>query len=135
MVYNKYDSSSDDENQKLLFDLRQSWANGIDSYMKIMRTYKLAYNLKGWHDILIFMSPSVFSRVKRNRNQTFKEYKELKNKVNEIINKYKNTYLGKDREPEGMEKITNVLSEMEFFLGEVIESNNMYGTKINESVI
>jgi len=131
--HNQY--TVDDSEQKLLFDLRQSWANTIDYYSKMLRYYKLTYNLKGWYDTLIFMMPPIFSRIKKNKMQTIKDFKKIVSDVDNVTNQYERTYLGKDRKPEGMNKIIEALSEMELFLEEIIEKNNMYGTSTTESII
>jgi nitrate reductase alpha subunit len=122
--------------QKLLFDLRQSWAVCMDKYSKTIMYYKLVKrDYQKWYETMILMTPLIFSRIRKHKRETLEEFKNLKEETKQTIIKYKATYLGQNKNEEGTENLTEALLNLELFLGRVTEKNNMYGTAIRESVI
>lgn len=121
-----YDSGTPE--QVLAFDLRQTYAKILSIYMLEILAAKQSGNYQNWFKNMQLMYPVVMSRCKKKQKETIERYREIEIKVVTLLNKNKQTYLGRDRDPNKVGEIERGLMEVEFFLLSQMEKNNMFGT-------
>jgi len=132
---NYRDSNSDyDVDQKLMYDLRMTWAWTMHRADQMIMMYKIQNDYYSWYNMMVKMWPKVLGRVKKKYKQTKEDFETLKKETKDVLTKYESVYLRKKITNEGVEMITDALNRLELFIERVKERNNMYGTAIAESV-
>lgn len=124
----------DGPEQKLMYDLRMTWAWVMHRYDQMLTYQKLNNDYYGWYNTMVKMWPKVLGRVKKKYRETKNNFEELKVETKKILIENESTYTRKNITAEGSEKITDALNKMELFIERVKERNNMYGTAISENV-
>jgi hypothetical protein len=119
-------SSTETESKDLVWDLRQIYANKIVGItleqIKVARTDS---NFQEWFRLL-----TRDLRVETNHKMTSKErikVNEQIEKVKSVIQRYEQTYTGKDKNAVGYQKIDNELCILEMIFWDAMEQHNMLG--------
>lgn len=133
-MVNEQDYQGFDTDQKLMYDLRMTWAWTMHRYDQMIFFYKAKNDFFGWYNTMIKMWPKVLGRVKKKKRITMEKFEEIKDETKQVLNEHTATYLNRKPTTEGIEKLTEALNNMELFLELIKERNNMYGTAISESV-
>ena len=120
------DKPYDEEGKDLVWDLRQIYAQDIlKPTLTAIKIARLNSNFVDWFKLL-----RRDLRVEINHKMNKEERISIKKKIDEIkmiISKNENSFLGKDKDAVGFQKIDDSLCELEMMMWNVMEEHNMLG--------
>lgn len=134
MAYNNNYQNEDDSN-KLAYDLRQSYAMIVGEHLADVANNRKANKLNSWYESLLDLKVIINHKVKDNTKLVNEKeilfndmFKEMRNKLVKLANKYPDTWTGKNINSNHFHEIRELLFEMEEFLMENMEMSSMFGT-------
>jgi len=109
------------------YDLRVFYAIVIGRKMLRVQEATEKKDYQVWHDTLISMYPIVYARIDTNRAEVKEKYAALIKKLNTILNKYRDVYLRKEFDENGINEIESVLLELQHFIFRLMHIFDHFG--------
>jgi hypothetical protein len=126
MAWNRTYDSTDEEANKLIYDLRQIYAHTIlGKTFETLKVARATENFPVWFRIL-----KRDLRTEISFKLTDDELKELNEKIEqtkEVLYKHSNTYLGKNQQADEYEIIEEALCQLETHMLRLMEEHKMFG--------
>lgn len=130
-------SSSNTDQAKLAYDLRQIYAKLVGEHLVDVAISRKSKNYPAYFEALEDLYITTFHNFKtKKRNKKTKKplvtYKTLKEDFIKIANKYSDVYLGKSQDAEQLGKIKTALNNIELYLWKKMKDAKMIGVKDSE---
>ena len=122
--YSNYNNSED--NNELMYDLRQTYAKLLDEILTRIANSRMTKSYSQWFEALDDLHTEISQKLKKP--EKIKYEKELKRCV-DILNKHPMEYNKKSTEVQGVFEIKSALKTLEMWLKEMMEKHKTYGAK------
>jgi len=134
--------------QELAYDLRQKYAEIVGKHLELVAEARISKNYPSYFDSLedlftvvkhkfrpksskknqrVYENSFFEDKKKKDNRSDLKKYKEIRQKAIDISHKYKEEFLGKNVDPNGVAEVEKALRAMEEFLYYVMDKANMFG--------
>lgn len=121
-------SDSQEEDIKFLYDLRQRRAKVIGDQIDLIAVLSRTEMYYEYYKAICFLH----NISKHAYNYKEEDFNKLNKAVLEATQKYRTTWVGDDRKPEGSYNISSRLNELLAFVMNNIEESGLFGTSAEE---
>lgn len=119
-------SNYEEDSKELAYDLRMKYAEIVGSILEEIAFARKEKRFEDWFNWLDDLHTEINQKL--NKAERI-EYKQILSKTINVLNKYSPIYLGKSKDPEGMDIVHNALKELNLWLRDRMEKHNMFGAK------
>lgn len=110
---------------ELAYDLRQIYALLVGEHLKDIAEKRKSMDYYNWFKALEDLKTEVAHKFKKDDD--IEKYDELVKKISAVANKCEDTWIGKSRIADDVNKIEKVLRDLEQFLYKKMEEAKMFG--------
>lgn len=128
MEYNYNPSGQSLFGQDLAYDLRQFYAKIVGQHLEDAAEARKQDKYDIWYKSLEDLHIVVKHRFKK-KDDDENEYKNLVTTAVNLANKYPSVWLGQYKDPTACAEIFKALAEIEMYLYEKMDLNNMFGSQ------
>ena len=122
--YNNYNNS--DDNNELVYDLRQTYAKLLTEVLERIAASRLHDDYINWFKALDDLHTEISQKFHEDEK---KEYEKNLRKCIETLNKYPAEYNKQSTRIEGVFAVKSAIKNLELWLKEMMEKKHMYGSK------
>jgi len=131
MAWN-YNTKGTDDDKATIWDLRQSYIEIVTALMKQLVQARITHNFPLVFDLLDDLHTQVNQKLKLKEKE---EYNRRLEQAKQIISKYPEAYLGKNKNAMEFYAVKQALKELEMYLYEIMEARKMFGAKEEAELI
>ena len=122
--YNNYNNS--DDNNELVYDLRQTYAKLLEEILLRIAECRVQKNFVGWFNALDDLHTEISQKFDKDEKVNYE--KELLICVT-LLNKYPAAYNKQSSNVQQQFEVKSALKNLELWLKEMMEKKHMYGAK------
>ena len=125
--YNNYNNS--DDNNELVYDLRQTYAKLLEEILLRIAESRVQKNFVGWFNALDDLHTEISLKFDKDEKVAYEA--ELLTCVT-LLNKFPSAYNKSSSNVQQQFKVKSALKNLELWLKEMMEKKHMYGSKDTE---